>query len=192
MAYTLNKVLADHSHKWLIALRIVLIIVLVWWMSVIFRFSAQNGTQSTQASDQVVEVFSDVIAKVTGNDHIKIKLTVTYRSQFEYGIRKLAHMFIYFILAITAMLLLFTFERVPMLVRMLLSVFGCFLYSCTDEFHQSFSYGRGPSLRDVFIDTFGASMGIIVALILFCIIYTIYHSYQAYKIKRYNASISEA
>ena len=192
MAYTLNKVLADHSHKWLIALRIVLIIVLVWWMSVIFRFSAQNGTQSTQASDQVVEVFSDVIAKVTGNDHIKIKLTVTYRSQFEYGIRKLAHMFIYFILAITAMLLLFTFERVPMLVRMLLSVFGCLLYACTDEFHQSFSYGRGPSLRDVFIDTFGASMGIIVALILFCIIYTIYHSYQAYKIKRYNASISEA
>ncbi len=34
-------------------------------------------------------------------------------------------------------------------------------------------------------------MGIIVALILFCIIYTIYHSYQAYKIKKYNASIRE-
>ncbi|WP_288153880.1 VanZ family protein [uncultured Sharpea sp.] len=183
MAYPLKKVLANNTHKWLIALRIVLIIILLWWMFVIFNFSAQNGTQSTQASDQVVEVFGDVIAKVTGNDHIKIKLTVTYRSQFEYGIRKLAHMFIYFILAITAMLLLFTFDRIPMLVRMLLSVFGCF--------HQSFSYGRGPSFRDVLIDTFGASMGIIVALILFCIIYTIYHSYQAYKIKKYNASIRE-
>ena len=97
MAYPLKKVLANNTHKWLIALRIVLIIILLWWMSVIFNFSAQNGTQSTQASDQVVEVFGDVIAKVTGNDHIKIKLTVTYRSQFEYGIRKLAHMFIYFI-----------------------------------------------------------------------------------------------
>jgi len=31
-----------------------------------------------------------------------------------------------------------------------------FLYACTDEYHQSFVPGRGPSVHDVAIDTVGA------------------------------------
>lgn len=40
----------------------------------------------------------------------------------------------------------------------------CFLYSCTDEFHQLFSAGRTASFGDCLIDTFGATAGILVAL----------------------------
>lgn len=34
------------------------------------------------------------------------------------------------------------------------------LYGVTDEFHQSFIPGRGPSIRDVAIDTIGATIGV--------------------------------
>lgn len=38
------------------------------------------------------------------------------------------------------------------------SIFIAFLYGATDEFHQSFTPGRGPSIRDVAIDTLGACL----------------------------------
>lgn len=41
---------------------------------------------------------------------------------------------------------------------MLLSVLIAFLYGTTDEFHQSFIYGRTATVRDVLIDTTGASI----------------------------------
>lgn len=37
-----------------------------------------------------------------------------------------------------------------------LSVLIPFLYAISDEYHQSFVPGRGPAVRDVIIDTFGA------------------------------------
>jgi VanZ family protein len=36
------------------------------------------------------------------------------------------------------------------------------LYSLTDEFHQRFVPGRGPSLRDSGLDTLGACLGIVI------------------------------
>ncbi len=41
---------------------------------------------------------------------------------------------------------------------MFFSVLIAFLYGLTDEFHQSFTPGRGPKFTDVLIDTFGASL----------------------------------
>ena len=40
-------------------------------------------------------------------------------------------------------------------------------FACTDEFHQSFVAGRGPSKRDVMIDSAGALFGIILVQV-FC------------------------
>ena len=36
------------------------------------------------------------------------------------------------------------------------------LYAVTDEFHQRFTPGRGPSIADVGIDTLGATIGLLV------------------------------
>jgi VanZ family protein len=41
---------------------------------------------------------------------------------------------------------------------MWISVLICFLYGATDEFHQSFIAGRTPTVRDVIIDTTGATI----------------------------------
>ncbi len=41
---------------------------------------------------------------------------------------------------------------------MWLSVLIAFMYGLSDEFHQSFTPGRGPKFTDVLIDTFGATL----------------------------------
>jgi hypothetical protein len=43
---------------------------------------------------------------------------------------------------------------------MLLSVLTAFLYGTSDEFHQSFIYGRTATVRDVLIDTSGAFVAV--------------------------------
>ncbi|MCD7841720.1 MAG: VanZ family protein, partial [Lachnospiraceae bacterium] len=42
----------------------------------------------------------------------------------------------------------------------------CVLFACGDEYHQSFVSDRGPSVRDVLIDSFGIFWGIILVRII--------------------------
>jgi hypothetical protein len=44
--------------------------------------------------------------------------------------------------------------------QLLLAVMLASLYAATDEFHQSFTPGRSPSVEDVIIDTIGATAGV--------------------------------
>lgn len=187
-----EKVLKDNSHAWLIFARVVLSIFILIWMYVIFQFSAQNATNSHAASDHVVNILQRIVYIMTGKDVSVILATGSYRVYIEYAVRKCAHMFIYFVLSINVMLLLFTYQKMSMIKRMSISIVICFLYACTDEFHQRFSAGRGSSFRDVLIDTSGAAFGLIAALLIFCIIFTIYTTHQQRKIAKYNASIEDA
>jgi sortase A len=41
------------------------------------------------------------------------------------------------------------------------AIFVAFLYGITDEIHQFFTPGRGPTARDVIIDAFGAYLGVL-------------------------------
>ena len=40
------------------------------------------------------------------------------------------------------------------------------LYAASDEFHQSFSPGRTPKVTDVYIDTLGVILGILLVLFI--------------------------
>ena len=44
----------------------------------------------------------------------------------------------------------------------LYSMLICFLYACTDEFHQLFVYGRSAEIKDVLIDSFGSLTSILL------------------------------
>ena len=71
--------------------------------------------------------------------------------------RKSAHFVNYFVLG----LLLFRALRGPnrgwSLRWALLAVLLAFTYAASDEYHQSFEAGRGPSAMDALLDTAGAS-----------------------------------
>ncbi len=44
----------------------------------------------------------------------------------------------------------------------ILSILFAGLYGLTDEFHQSFTPGREPRIRDVAFDTIGASLAMLI------------------------------
>ncbi len=157
-------------------LRIIAILTTLIWMIVIFRFSMDTGTSSHELSDLCVQLFNRAVYSFTGKD-LRISITPEHYAMIELFFRKLAHMGIYFILSINIMVVLFTFNM-KMFPRMFISALFCFAYACTDELHQMFVDGRGASFWDCLIDTSGAILGIIAALIIYCILYTLMTKYQ--------------
>ena len=78
--------------------------------------------------------------------------------KYTYPIRKLAHYTLYFVLGILSFLVVKDYSINKKLI--IYSLLICFLYACSDEFHQLFVIGRSASIKDVMIDTFGSLCGI--------------------------------
>jgi hypothetical protein len=75
----------------------------------------------------------------------------------DFVVKKIAHLVEYAVLAI----LLFRAMKgsgVNSTNSMLYSILVSFFYAVTDEFHQSFTPGREPTVRDVVIDSVGSMM----------------------------------
>jgi hypothetical protein len=75
----------------------------------------------------------------------------------DFLIKKTAHVIEYFFFS----LLLFRALRQSNIKgkkAVLLAIVVAFLYGMTDEFHQSFTPGREPKIRDILIDTGGAAL----------------------------------
>lgn len=148
-----------------IIIRILLLISIIWWMSVIFRFSAQTGTSSASSSHSVIYLIGRMTKNITGHNLI-LSLTPIQFKRVEFVIRKMAHMFIYFILSILVLLFLFTYNN-SLKMKIFLTLCTSFLYACSDEIHQYFVGGRSASFKDVLIDTTGAGIGIFLILIIY-------------------------
>ncbi|UOW67228.1 VanZ family protein [Paraclostridium bifermentans] len=81
----------------------------------------------------------------------------------EFLIRKSAHMFLYFVLAI---LLYMAVKQNNNIKYYSLAFILSVLYACTDEFHQLFVYGRSGEFRDVLVDSTGALIGLVLVALL--------------------------
>jgi len=75
----------------------------------------------------------------------------------DFLIKKSAHLIEYGIFATLVYRALFN-SKVSIKKAMYISVIAAFVYGASDEFHQSFTPGRGPKFTDVLIDTTGASI----------------------------------
>ena len=75
----------------------------------------------------------------------------------DFIVKKTAHIVEYGILA-TLLYRAIVNSDVEKRKAMWVSILIAFLYGLTDEFHQSFIPGREPRIRDVIIDTIGASI----------------------------------
>jgi VanZ family protein len=77
----------------------------------------------------------------------------------DFVVKKTAHMVEY---AIFAMLLYraLTNTGVTKKKALVTALLFCILYGFTDEYHQSFTPGREPHIRDVVFDTIGASISV--------------------------------
>ena len=134
-----------------------LLILNILWMLVIFIFSSQPGQESSQVSGFFKELFDKTVSVF-----FKGSLPGIFADNqplVEHLVRKLGHITEYMILGI----LTFSFlKRLTPGKAVLLALAICILYASSDEFHQIFVNGRGPSYTDVLLDSAAAAVGIII------------------------------
>lgn len=152
---------------------IISICLILIWMGVIFGFSSKSGDESNVQSKSIIESVADAtnvknIEKVKTEDGTySVKKTSIVMDRLNKIVRKSAHASIYFVLSIFVMNFIFIVKKENKFKYYLVGIFICFLYACTDEFHQLYVPGRTGRFTDALIDTLGASMGCIVMWI-FC------------------------
>ena len=140
--------------------KIVLYILIIFWMGLIFSFSNQPSIASDGVSNGLMAKLIDVVEVVIGHEFSDMEIENIYK----YGItplRKCAHLSIYFILGI----LMYSLVKEYQLDRkkvFTISLLFCILYACSDEIHQLFVFGRSGEVRDVLIDSFGSLFGILL------------------------------
>ena len=123
-------------------------------MIIIFLFSAQQGSSSGSLSTSVLNMVSTAWNSILPN-------TKFDEDYVHLLIRKGAHFSVYLILGILTSNAL-CISDVPLKKQILYALAISILYAASDEFHQSFVPGRGPSIVDVGVDTGGAIVGIFI------------------------------
>ena len=128
--------------------KIIKIILVILWMTLIFCFSNQKSDDSSKVSDGVIK---NTIGRVfnISDDNI---------SQFVKPVRKAAHFTIYLILGLLVLNCFSIFDKKTIIISILI----CLLYAISDEIHQIFISGRSAEILDIIIDTLGASLGIFI------------------------------
>ena len=129
-------------------------------MYVIYSFSAQTGDESGalsfRISYEIVETKDHILNTGKSADQL-----VYEANGIHYYVRKAAHMTEYFLLAIAISFPLYVYG-VRGVWLMILAGIVCVGFAGFDEYHQSFVEARGPSAKDVFIDSMGAGLGILL------------------------------
>lgn len=127
----------------------------------------QQIVQKTQASESNIKEKSNVPKKIETKAN-----NLRRDEEFNKILRKNAHAFEYFILAILTSVLLFSFGMKGK-SAIIYIMFICLFYAVTDEFHQSFVPGRTSLVSDVLIDFSGSLIGIAVFYLFY---YKLYRS----------------
>jgi len=80
----------------------------------------------------------------------------------DFILRKFAHIFVYFILTVLVFYALWGKQKASkdVLKTSLLAFCLSFLYALSDEYHQTFVFGRSGSLKDVLINLVGVGLAV--------------------------------
>lgn len=119
----------------------------------IFMFSHQVADESSKTSEGVIKF---IYEHIPGLKNIPEDI-------FTFIVRKTAHFSIYMLLGILCISFALTYRGTKYQKGLASLCFG-FFYGCSDEFHQLFIEGRSGELRDVFIDSLGCILGILIVI----------------------------
>ena len=134
-------------------------------MTVVFTFSNEGGTKSSNTSRKVTEVIVQTISDKSIDENEQLI------EKTDKIVRKLAHYTIYTIGGILIFSYVNTIDKSKK-EKILYSVAFGAGYAVTDEIHQFFVSGRSARIFDVGIDTLGVITGIGIYLVIIKIIKT--------------------
>lgn len=117
----------------------------------IFILSHETATQSAAKSSGVIAM-------------LFARLGITLSSHF---VRKAAHALEYLGLSL---LLYNAYAQSFQAVQPTLTLLTAVLYAAGDEIHQYFVLGRACQMRDVFVDTVGAAVGVLCGTVIYWIL----------------------
>lgn len=138
------------------------ILFILIWMIVIFLFSAADAEKSDRQSDEVIIKTAETIKQ----EKLTPKEKETLISKYIVLVRKSAHFFLYFVLAILVYILMHDMYGTT-LKTFLLTLIICLIYAISDEIHQLFSDGRTAKTIDVLIDCSGSILAESILTIIY-------------------------
>lgn len=157
--------------------------IVIYWIlaavlaSFIFFMSSMDTNESNGKSKTIINGVVEKSVDTTNGLGITDKHPSKYKMQrviekWNYPLRKVAHASEYFVFTVLILVALKNSggSGVKMYV---IALIICFIYSCTDEYHQTFVNGRTGQFLDVLIDTLGGFIS--------CIIYNIIIKINKYK-----------
>lgn len=142
--------------------KIIAVLFVIIWMTIIFSFSNQKGEGSSSTSKRVSKIIVNVI-------DIQQKYTQEQKNELiekiEPYLRKVAHFSIY---AIGGFLVMNAIQYYVGQEKRMIAISASIgiLYAITDELHQLLVVGRSGRIGDVLIDSLGVCMGISVFLLM--------------------------
>lgn len=137
------------------------VILVLGVMACIFYLSSQTATDSRALSHKVAGLLHSYGERL--REIVPVLERISWRGP-NLTLRKGAHFTIYLVLGLISYLVLP--KRWPVGKKMAFVLSMCCLYAITDELHQYFVPGRAMELRDVIIDTVGASVGMSIGCVV--------------------------
>lgn len=149
--------------------------LVILWMGIIFNFSNmdtnESNTKSKDTIEKVVDTTIDTSSKIgITKDKVSDEEVKNITLKLNKPLRKCMHATEYLILALLLINALNIIKK-KISNKYLIVIIVCFIYACTDEYHQLFISGRTSRYTDILIDTFGALIGIIIHNIISKLIY---------------------
>ncbi len=129
------------------------------WYSLIWSFSAQTAAASGNASDRLLYRLLRLLSSAFAASEEAVRVDAVELLSF--FVRKGAHMFLYFVLALLLLSALRAARR-----RYGITLVLCAIASAVDEYHQTLVVGRSGEVRDVCIDLCGALIAVALTAFL--------------------------
>jgi len=126
---------------------------------IIFSFSAQDGTTSSNLSYKVSYKAVSIADRMLDLE-LTDNQTARCIRRIHFYVRKLAHFSEYFLLALTIAFPLYVYG-IRGIWLVITGGILCVGFASLDELHQYFVSGRSCSVRDVMIDSSGSLIGIL-------------------------------
>lgn len=150
----------EAKRQWLLFGRILFTLALIATISFVFSNSMQIAEESSGTSQHVLQIIQDAVTAL-GAPGLAEEIT-------EHFVRKLAHICEYMLVGFWLMLCLRVYTK-HFFRHITWPMFGALFIALIDETIQLFSEGRSASVSDIWIDFFGAMLGLLIGLFILCL-----------------------